>query len=696
MKSYTPAPLVRLLIPLVTGIFTAVFFPSSHPFVFFLLLFLFVCIVVYTFTALSRNYRFAWVYGTVLNMLFLLLGYQLTILKTEHFFFTHYSKNLTKATVIHGRIASACVEKDRSVKAIFEWISINDNRHVSGKSLVYFKKEEQSLKLNYGDELIIKNKFHEIPLPKNPEEFNYHKFLTYKNVYHQAFLNSEDWIVCGKNSGDYILNYAIQLRNQLLQIFKKAGLQGDESAIASALLLGYTDKLDDELLNAYSETGTLHVLSVSGLHVAIVFVLFNSMLFFLDDLKYGRILKVFLLLFFLWAYAFISGLSASVLRSAMMFSFVVLAKSFNRSTSVYNTLAASAMLLLLCNPYFITDVGFQLSYLAVAGIVYIQPILNKRIKTKWWIIRQTLDLITVSIAAQLATFPLGIYYFHQFPNYFLITNLIVIPLSTAIMYAGLLLMLISPYKWLLKYISILFSKMLTWLNATVKAFSELPHAVTDFISIGLPEMILFYALILCIFRFLQNKKIYFLKYCLYFIIVLLLFQVVKLEQKRRQKKMVIYATPKATIFHFISGKQHVVLTDTTAYEATLEWLKHMKPFWSKLGLHSPAVFSSSFKTNYVYVNDKAIQFCEHRLLRVTDPDIIKIWYKQQKKCRVEYVILSSDVNVNMHELVAVCSPVCIVFDLTNRRKRLEKWKADCNTLHQSFYCMEDRGAFILE
>src|SRR6185295_11648175 len=186
----------------------------------------------------------------------------------------------------------------------------------------------------------------------------------------------------------------------------------------------------------------------------------------------------------------LSGLSPSVLRAATMFSFIVCARSFKQNTNIYNTLAASAIFLLLCNPYLIMDVGFQLSYLAVAGIVYIQPSLSELFKTDNWLLQQMADLTTVSIAAQLATLPVSLYYFHQFPNYFLISNLLVIPLSTCVMYLGLLLIAVSGNAWMLHWISVVFSKTLTLLNTIVTLISKLPYAVADAIFIHLPEMCL--------------------------------------------------------------------------------------------------------------------------------------------------------------------------------------------------------------
>lgn len=699
MKIWNSAPLIRLLIPFLTGIITAIFFPYVNskilPFIFLLLITVGILMFI---PLLSRSYQFLWLYGALFNVFFLLSGYQLTVLKTDRLLTTHYSHYLDQSPFIYARVAAAGVEKEKSVKIVLECLRMDNQGkqlQVSGKVLVYFQKDDKALKLNYGDELILKNKLKELTPPQNPDEFNYKRFLSYKNIYHQAYVRSTEWIGCSRNSGNLLQSFSLKLRSKLLLIFQQAQVKGNEFAVASALLLGYTDKLDDNLLAAYSETGTLHVLSVSGLHVAIIFVIFNTILFFLDSWRYGRFLKVLLLFSFLWFYALLSGLSPSVLRSATMFSFIVFARSFKRTTTIYNTLAASAFLLLLTNPYLIMDVGFQLSYLAVTGIVYFQPFFSGWITSERWLFRQLADLISVSIAAQLATFPVSLYYFHQFPNYFLISNLLVIPLSTCIMYLGLLLLASSPCEWLVNNLALVFSKMLTLLNGLVAVISKWPYALSDFIFVGFPQLLLMYALLFITFYFISNKKIYFLKLGLCIGIVLLLLQINRQWQNQHQRKIVMYAISGHTVMDFISGPEHTLLMDSVSKNEKA-WMAQLKPYWGRLGLKEPAVTIVPATANYLYAKHEFIQFYQYRLLHVDDRRKIQSWFRQKKKCKVDYVILSGNAGIELSELITVCSPSCIVFDKSNSHQTVEKWKTACNRLQQSFYAMEDSGAFILE
>jgi competence protein ComEC len=698
MKTWNAIPLLRVLIPFILGILAAVWIPAVNTVFAVVLFFLFILILLFTFTRVwSSSYRSSWLFGFLINATFFLVAYELTISRTDQFSGQHFSNYVSDSTVVRVRIASSCVEKERSVKAIVECLEVKNKeliRPVFGKAVVYFQKDTRSLTLNSGDELILKTTFKEINGAQNPGAFDYRRFMFYKNIYRQAYLKTGNWVHTGINSEYALVKYSIHLRNELLRIFKTAGLKDDEFAVAAALLVGYTDKLDEELLSAYSQTGTLHVLSVSGMHVAIVFMVFSRFLFFLDKVKYGPLLKTILLIFFLWFYALLTGLSPSVLRSATMFSFIVCARSFKRNSNIYNTLAASALFLLLINPFLIMDVGFQLSYLAVAGILLIQPFFDSWIKTDNWLPNQLYTLITVSIAAQLATLPVSLYYFHQFPNYFLLSNLLVIPLSTVIIYMGMLLILLSQNAFLLHPVSFIFSKTVAFLNAAVAYIRNLPYAVTDTISIGVVEVYLMYVFISCLFLYFHKKNYRYLKNCLCVLIAGLCLQVMEQIKERHQKKFIVYAIPKMCVADFISGREHILITDTSYCERT--GVNYMKQNWCDLGLHPPVIAPADIRTGTLCRKEDVIQFYTKRIIIISDVRTIRELQQHGKSMVVDYAIVSKNVNIKMGEVIAVYKPYCIVFDPCNSSYRLEKWKKECEVLHQRYYCVADSGAYVVE
>jgi competence protein ComEC len=695
MRTWNAIPLLRVLIPFIAGILAAVWMPAVSYVIITTLSFLFIILTVFTFTrAWSSSYRSSWWFGMFINTAFFLTAYQLTISRTDQFSGQHFSNYVSDSQVVRVRIASSCIEKEKSVKAIVECMEMKNNDRiipVFGKAVVYFQKDIRSLALNSGDELILKITFKEINAAQNPGAFDYRRFLLYKNIYRQAYLKMGDWVYTGINSEYALVRYSTHLRNKLLSIFKEAQLKDDEYAVAAALLVGYTDKLDEELLSAYSQTGTLHVLSVSGMHVAIVFMVFSRFLFFLDKVKYGPVLKTILLIFFLWFYALLTGLSPSVLRSATMFSFIVCARSFKRNSNIYNTLAASALFLLLVNPFLIMDVGFQLSYLAVVGILLLQPFFNSWIKTDNWLLNQLYTLITVSIAAQLATLPVSLYYFHQFPNYFLLSNLLVIPLSTAIIYMGMLLILLSGNIFLLHHSSLIFSKTVAFLNAAVVCIRDLPYAVTDNISIGVTEVYLMYAFIIFLFLYFHKKKYHHLKSSLYVLITGLCLQVMEQMKEIQQKKFIVYAIPKMHVVDFISGREHVLITDTSYRKKN-----GMEQNWCNLGLHAPLIAPESIRTGTLDRKEEVVQFYTKRIIIMSDIRKTRELQQHGKSISMDYVIVSKNVNIKMEEVIAVYKPHCIVFDPCNSPFQLEKWKKECRVLQQQYYSVTDSGAYVVE
>jgi competence protein ComEC len=284
--------------------------------------------------------------------------------------------------------------------------------------------------------------------PFNPHEFDYKSFLASRGIYQQLFTNDDQVKTLGRNKGNGFVQYALSLRQRMVEKYEHYIPDKEASAVASTLILGYKAELSSEVLSAYSQTGTTHVLSVSGMHVGLVFVVLNALLWFLNSTRKLRILRASIIILLIWAYALVTGFSPSVSRAALMLSFYVFGKALNRSSNSYNLVAISAVFLLIYNPFFLLDVGFQLSYLAVLGLIYFYPKFYHLLYVKNKLVDAVWSYVALSCAAQLATFPLAMFYFHQFPVYFLISNLFIVLPVTAIMYLGIAFLFI-PWDVLL-------------------------------------------------------------------------------------------------------------------------------------------------------------------------------------------------------------------------------------------------------
>ena len=274
-------------------------------------------------------------------------------------------------------------------------------------------------------EYIIHKNLQPIKNSGNPGAFNYQRYAAFQGIYHNVFLKDKDWQVVPGNTKNWFYDFVYSARAYVLSVLRNTIHTGkDELGIAQALLIGYTNDLDKDLVQAYSNTGVVHIIAISGMHLGLIYVLLLWIFTKMPLINKSKLVQLILILTCLWLFAFLTGASPSVLRAAVMFSCIAIGKNLKKDVSIFTSLAASALILLCFNPYYLWAVGFQLSYLAVIGIVVFQkPIYNcLYIKNKW--IDKVWQLMAVSTAAQLLTFPLCIYYFHQFPNLFLLQILL--------------------------------------------------------------------------------------------------------------------------------------------------------------------------------------------------------------------------------------------------------------------------------
>jgi competence protein ComEC len=350
------------------------------------------------------------------------------------------------------------------------------------RALLYIRKDSTGKQYDYGDVLVIRDTPRRIPGPANPGEFDLQKFQRYRQVYFQVITRAAQ-ISCIRNQPSHeVTRLAITARLWAEGTIVRH-VHGDRArAIASAFVLGVTDGLDGELTNAYAATGAMHVLSVSGLHVGIVYWLL-LLLFKPFHPNQARWPLLVISLLVLWVYAFVTGISASVLRAVVMFSFAAIARAWNYPINLYNILAATAFVLLVYDPFMLMSVGFQLSFVAVVGIVALQPVLYRLWEPTAWLWDELWKICAVSIAAQLATLPLCLLYFHQFPNYFLLANLFMGPGSFVVLILGILVLLLGAFDSAARVIGWVLEKLIDLLNLLILSVEGLPYSVVPNIFI---------------------------------------------------------------------------------------------------------------------------------------------------------------------------------------------------------------------
>lgn len=392
----------------------------------------------------------------------------------------------------------------RAVLQVYEVLKDSVWEKQEARVNAYFAKET-SANLKYGDLIWVSGSPSPTSPPANPGEFDYRNYLAYQNIHFQQFVG-DGFSLTGHSEPNWFVARAITIRDQCVARISKYIQNPKSRAVVLALVIGVKDELDNELIQSFSATGAMHVLAVSGLHVGIIYGILFALLkrFNLHKRKY-RWWVALLSVSVLWAYALLTGLSPSVLRAVTMFSFVALGSALFRKGNIYNTLSLSALALLLYNPYLIMSVGFQLSFLAVFGIVYLHPKIYGLWRTDRWLLDKIWSITCVSIAAQLATGPLSMLYFHQFPTYFLVSNLFIIPAAFAILIGGLILLATSFIPALATLVGSVLGALVWGVNWTVDAVSKFPNSTIDGVYLSILDTWLIYAVLIALILFFVSK-----------------------------------------------------------------------------------------------------------------------------------------------------------------------------------------------
>ncbi len=582
-KTFQNIPFLRITIALVIGIIAGTYSTFNVKLCLAIL-----SIVLVIHIVLNTNYKFTFsrFFGAGISFFFLLVG----IVVTQQF---NQKPFLIEKGTFAATILETPLEKPNSWKtmvkmeAVFNADSILQTNETV---IVYFEKSDSVFDLQAGDVIVFDKTPQQISNKNNPFEFDYKKYLEQKRIYRQVYLSSENWKKTKKTNLTLVCRAEI-IRESLLQIYRSQPIDETEFEILSALTLGYKRELDPETKRIFSASGASHVLAVSGLHVGIVFWLISLLFGFMQKQKTGRVLFMIISISTLWFYAFITGLSPSVMRASAMFSIFVIGENLNRKSNIYNSLSASAFILLLINPINLFDIGFQLSYAAVFGIVYLQPKLEKIIYVKNKFIKFFWSLITVSVAAQISTFPLTTYYFGQFPTYFWITNTFVIPAVMILIPLGIILLFVSKIHIISNLLAVVLNFIIKITYFLLSFIDQLPFAVSE-ISINHVQLIFITAIVISVFIFLKNHKIYYLKAVLLFILFLSISTFFININRLNRTELVIYNTPENPAIHFIRGKKNYILSEEKIKKEELYYFPGTSTC-RKLGLNQPVYLTYS-------------------------------------------------------------------------------------------------------
>ena len=558
----------------------------------------------------------------------------------------------------------------------------------NGKVLLYVsKKSVDKIPWKYGDHILVRGKPLELKPPANPYEFDFKRFLGFKNIYHQQFISFDQTQKVSDTERKGFLYYSLAARAWASSTIAQYIDGEQEQAIAMALVLGVTEGIDTDLQNAYAASGAMHVLAVSGLHVGIIYAILLFLLRPLNRFAWSRWAVFAISLVCLWLFAFVTGLSPSVLRAVTMFSFIALARPLGWRTNIYNTLAGSAFLLLLHNPYLIMSVGFQLSYLAVLGIVYLQ----RPIYSLWEIENRVGDWVwqitCVSIAAQISTFALGMLYFHQFPVYFLVSNLFVIPLSTLVLVIGILLLAISAWSSVASLIGVTITYLIKALNWIVFKVEELPFSLIEEIHLTTFQCWVIMVFMMGLIFMIEFKSIRWLYVAGVSAVIVAVTQWVHFHESVSQQQFVVYSVNGFSAMEWMSHGQSYFLADSALAKDQERIRFHIKPNRlnsgiSKVHLLLPFRSEVTKGVSLFSWNGSSLAFVQHKNYSL--PGLAEIDYLVVGKNSVDINKLSKHVKVKK-----------VILDGSNSRWYLNRWKEVAKQKNISVHSVLEDGAFVL-
>ncbi len=693
-------PFVRITLPLAVGILSAVLAPGNGAVEFGVgLLTLLAGMGLAGMGAQRIAFQRRWVFGVLLSLCLIGIGRLLMVWADERQAKDHFSpqlleKNTVSAEIIQIQPRSERLRLQLKVLAIGE--GPLDLKPARGHLLAYLHTDASAGAINIGDRLLFKAAIQPAPGPKNPKAFDYRRYLHFKNLHYQCFVGEGEWRLAKRAEGWSLVRQTAAARQYCIGVLRRHLPSPNEFGVATALVLGYRDETPETLRDAYAATGATHVLAVSGLHVGIVQMVIAFFLRFWGGKgREHRVSKMCITLAGVWGFALLTGAPSSALRAAAMFSFLTIGQHMKRTVNTYNTIAASAFFLLCLNPRLLFDVGFQLSYLAVLGIVFFHP----RIYRLWYIENRIGDYIwqlaALSLAATLTTFPLSLLYFHQFPVYFWLSGLIAVPLAGVILGLGMLLFAVQAIPWVGLAAGKALYAVIWFMNACIFAIQQLPGSRISGIWVGAPTALLLYGVIIAVAVAVSSRKFRWILVALSLGVLVAGVHLYEAWKAHQRREIVLYHTRRQTVIDCFDGRQVFTLTGSPVTEGEQRFALQNYRWYCRSREQGAWLLNESPPQHdrWLYRNG-LLRFHHVRMAIVNRP----LPGGRPGKVTTDYLLIRDNPRFSLKELVSGwdISSGLVLIDASNSPRRAGRWLAECESLGLSCYDVESKGAWVLD
>lgn len=611
----------------------------------------------------------------LLLLLFVLLGLWTTQLhdpKSKH---NHYSHFLEQINTSNRLVLKVCNEMNPTAynyRYKAKVVGLN-NLKSSGEILISIPKNTAIEPLFIDDLLYIQTELKSIGSPKNPYGFNYRTYMEGKGIIHQINLQEHSKFVTAKGKGS-INGWASKTKTFVESKIDALDINDTARAFLKAFYLAIRTEIPEDVKINYKNSGVLHILALSGLHVGILLTILELLLRPIVRLRHGRKMRSFIVILVLWGFAVLTGLSPSIVRAVTMFSFFALAHGLHRPTNSINTLFISALVILLVRPNFLFEVGFQLSYTAVLGILLIKPILDQYWQPKHFVLKPMVSLLNVSVAAQLGVLPLSLYYFHQFPALFFLTNLLVVPLLVLCLWGGFFIIVFSGIKAINEPLIYGFEYLIEMMNKCTNWVANFDVFLFKNITFDGVMVFVFYLIFSLIFKFIKTKKF---KTIVVLGIAIIGFQLYVLFHYKIQshQEFIVFQKVKHTFLGFRNGttfETHTTITDSIN-DAFIEDYSINQGIYKNATLHLKRFYNID----------------GNQLLLVDSLGLFDF-----KSTTFDWVLLRNSPKIHLEQLINKLHPKLIIADGSNYRSFVERWKRTCTQKGVKFYDTQKNGAFI--
>lgn len=633
-----------------------------------------------TYFYVNKQFKTPFLFPALVFLLSFCIGLGAITFKNQLNNERHYSKQLQfsedKPSFALITIESVLKSTSYYNKYEAEVIQLNGQKTI-GKILVNIKKDSAISRFQVDDHLAVKMVLSEIAEPLNPYGFNYKKYLRQQQIHHQISGEKSQFLSLPKTN-QTIKGIAANIREKINVALIQHKFKNDELAVVNALLLGQRQHLTSELQQSYIGAGAIHILAISGLHIGIILLILTAVFKPLHYFKHGKLMATALIIVILWMYAIIAGMSPSVVRAVAMFTAIAIGMFVNRPSGTYKTLVISMFFLLLFNPYYLFEVGFQLSYLAVFSIVWIQPKIYNLWKAKFWILDKLWQLLTVSAAAQIGVLPLSLYYFHQFPGLFFVSNLVIIPFLGIILTTGIIIMALAVFQIVPQFMVDAYIFIIQQMNKFVGWIANQEYFIIQQISMSFLLMVAFYALLFFGLKWTEKKMFYRLALVLIAIVSLQTVFIFEKYKRESTDEFIVFNESKASTIGQRTG-------NSIQFSSSADMLKTDANF--KIAYLAGAELDEMLPSEKI---ENLYTFNNEIILIVDSLGLYKF-----TSVKPTMIILRQSPKINLERLLKELNPKIIIADGTNYKSYLKDWEETCLKNKTPFHNTLQKGAFVL-